>query len=348
MGSFLQACCLTNQTIRESEEVYIIPIIENTKAFKTGEEVYTGLSESVYNTDLFTPMGFIFTGQYADYGRYDVDFSKTDNKLMMDKFITLLQQDATDIEQGENKYHDVPFKTSEINTEDYSQAWDYIHEAIWEGRLFVNHPYRGIGDMHKKLQTKVHYFIVSKQHADTLLNMHEEIKVSYFYDDAHKAYVAMSPEERVKAYMSQIKELASTMDQSSTYMKIWKLDGTKYMHQFLDSTYVYYSWVALDFIDLYKEVEETELSKLYVAVRTLSDLTSAMSLCHVIYRPVHYGTQDYGNTIGIRFCEFMARVNEKNITDFIDREFEYGESEKELSKVDAIVKMKEEINSGYY
>lgn len=171
MGSFLQACCITNQSVKEGEEVYIVPIMENIVGTKVVDNTYlNSINRPVYNTDMFKPLGFIFKGVYADYGRYDIDWDLSENKLMFIYYLNYLKESSLKVEEGENSVHDIPFDANLlILNNNYDELWDKIHEAIWEGRLFLkeNNYMPNIPNIY----CKVHYHISIKHHSNILIDL---------------------------------------------------------------------------------------------------------------------------------------------------------------------------------
>lgn len=60
---------------------------------------------------------------------------------------------------------------------------------------------------------------------------------------------------------------------------------------------------------------------------SLKYLTHSMSLCQVVFRPVYYGTQDYGNN----FAYLMSKVHEYNVQNLIESYQREGEEFNEYS-----------------
>lgn len=307
MGSFLQACCITNQSIQEYEEVYVIPIVENIESIEISENIYvSGLKESIYNTDMFTPLGFIFKGVYADYGRYDINWNNKENRLMFIFYLNYLKDHALKVEQGENSCHDIPFdiNTLILDGKNYQELWDKIHEAIWEGRLYLtNKPY-------KKVNQKVHYHISIKHHSDILVGMQQNSilneKENSWTTPSYLEFQKLSIKEQAKLFVEKSFDVFEEAFSFSSHT-------FKY---FLSGTTVEYVWNSCDFKEIQKgakNVTTEDLENLYTSLCTFKYLVSAMSLCQLIFRPVYYGSQDYGNHLGNNYTYLMSKVHEYNI-----------------------------------
>lgn len=323
MGSFLQACCITNQSIQEDEEVYIIPLVENIKTTKIAENTYvSGLKESVYNTDMFTPLGFIFKGTYADYGQYNINWDNKENRLMFIFYLNYLKNHALKVEQGENSCHDIPFdiNTLILDGKNYEELWDKIHEAIWEGRLFLNNlPY-------KEVSQKVHYHISIKHHSDILVGMQQNSilneKKNSWTTPSHFEFQKLSIKEQAKLF---VEKSFDVFEEAFSF-------SSRTFKYFLSGTTVDYAWTSYDFKDIQKKaknVTREDLENLYISLCTFKYLVSAMSLCQLIFRPVHYGSQDYGNYLGNNFAYLMSKVHEYNVKSKL--ESDYSEEE-EITK----------------
>ena len=206
MGSFLQACCITNQSVQEGEEVYIIPIMENIESTRVANDKYlNSVKESVYNTDMFKPLGFIFKGVYADYGQYNIDWNLAENKLMFIYYLSYLKKSSLKVEEGENSVHDIPFDATSLVIKDgnYDELWDQIHEAIWEGRLFLRE--NNYKPNIPTIYCKVHYHISIKHHSDILIDLFNKKSPSRYSDftTEQKTFSSLSIQEQAKEFVSK-------------------------------------------------------------------------------------------------------------------------------------------------
>jgi hypothetical protein len=121
MGCWNGTCAITNLPIYYGEEVYVFFLVES--AYDSTNNCYM---DTYY--DLF-PLHF--TGTYNDYGAVE-DCSDEAQHV-----IDYLKENLVEMEQGENKYHDIPVKREGFNIE---KLFDADHER----RLFVKgyHPSR--------------------------------------------------------------------------------------------------------------------------------------------------------------------------------------------------------------
>lgn len=333
MGSFLISCCVTNQTITDGEEVYIIPIHENGEYTEgQGDQLLKGLGRLTYNTDLYGLTGHIFEGTYADYGRYDIDWEKTSNKFMLQRYLTFLSKSAYSMEQGANEYHDVEFKPEnlELTPDNHQAVWEYLHEGVWESRAFmVKQTYTSTAP--KVIANKLEYFIVKKKYADIFINMYRESRLNaYYYSEEAKEFYTLSLEEKAKRLF----------DEASTYLAMPNEDENKlttYLKITQDKRYIHFLGENLSDASvadrLYKSnqinlVESfngdfDSFLEVYKAYANIKDLIVAMMYANLYVRPVYYASQDYGNSFGSCFSYLMDIVHQDNI----DKYEEYVEDE---------------------
>lgn len=332
MGSFLQTCSITNQSIQESETVYVVPIIENIENTKIGDNKYArGLNAAVYNTDMFKPLGFIFIGYYNDYGQYAIDWERVENRIMFKHYFEYLNQNSIAVEEGENSCHDIPFDISNLTLDNnYEELWEKIHEAIWEGRLFlINNKY-----LPEQPQNfcKVHYHVSIKSHSDILINLYNEAnqKSDKYRTKEINDFYKLEVIDQAKFYIDNLFEYNFNKDFNKENFRITYLENRVGPYMSCGS-FLYY-WSFYDFIKKIREenIDKDSLIPLYMLLNNLKIMTIAMSHCNLIYRPTYYGTQDYSNSLGNRFCYLMSKVHEHNIQERLESwydEEEYTESE---------------------
>ena len=348
MGSFLVSCCATNQTI-SNEEVYVIPIFENVTQVKNEKQIpLFGMDRLTYNTDLYGLLGFIFSGSYYDYGQYEIDWTKPSNKYMLENYLDFLKENAVYIEQGENPYHDPPFNPVDLKVDgtNYQTIWEYIHDVIWEGRLFLRkHNYQG-----GYLYTKVEYFVAHKANMDILLDMYQKRDRSqgYFSSEEEKQFYLKSTEEKAKVLFDEIiQEGLDAHDPEKRLQALMREHGDRKIHFFGES----YSrdsnvaWrpskkVKTALVNAYQDKYEDYLD-IYKAFVAIKEIVTSLSYCNIIFRPVYYASQDYGNSFGLRFGHWMEQVHNRNIA---EKDFEGYLEDNELDNdVELPTKMKKDI-----
>src|SRR6185437_1084511 len=79
-----------------------------------------------YPNDLWAPLTIQTYGEYRDYGEIDVQ-----QGWHIDYVAEAIKKCVVELEQGDNEYHDIPVKREDI-------TYDFIQEAVHEGRLFVH------------------------------------------------------------------------------------------------------------------------------------------------------------------------------------------------------------------
>lgn len=172
MGSFLMACGLTNQVIKEDDEVYVIPIVENKHYSPTKLKLVDKEDEKFnyypnkrvcYPTDNYALLGFIFSAKAEDYGNYDIDWSKQSNKHMLEFFNEYIINNAIPLSESDklNKENFV------VNTEeDYTKVWSHIEKLVWDYELVIKH---------KNLRTSnvfsnISFYVVHKKAFDYIVD----------------------------------------------------------------------------------------------------------------------------------------------------------------------------------
>lgn len=322
MGSFLISCCATNQSI-SSEEVYVIPIFENIQQLKNEKGLpLQGLDRLTYNTDLYGLLGFIFTGSYYDYGQYEIDWTKPSNKYMLEQYLDFLKEKAVYIEQGENQYHDPAFNPVDLKVDgtNYQEIWEYIHEVIWEGRLFLcKQNYQG-----GYLYTKVEYFVAHKENMDILLDMYQKRDVSrgYYSSDDVKEFYSKTIEEKALFMFDQYKtELEEEGNHENSLILLQKrLNRSDRIQHFLGESYGNganvlwrpYEQVRKELVEKHLDNYEDYLD-IYKAFVAMKDIVVSLMFCNIVIRPVYYASQDYGNSFGLCFGHWMEQIHKRNI-----------------------------------
>ena len=338
MGSFLVSCCATNQSI-SNEEVYVIPIYENVEHVESkGEIPLTGLCRLTYNTDLYGLVGFIFTGVYNDYGQYNIDWNKISNRHMLEKYVDFLNKSAINIEQGSNRFHDVPFEIDKLvlTENNHNHIWCYIHEAIWQGRLFIkkqSYP-------NKTLASGLNYFVAHKDNLDILLDLYNSKQPNnfrYYSSDEEKEFYLKDTEGKAKHLFDEvIKKESDKLDPNYDPIKSAVaehiLSDNRLSHFLGDSGYS--DKVACrpnirtntELVLKYENDYESYL-EIYKAFVTMQDIVISLSYCNIVIRPVYYASQDYSNELGLRFSYWMEKIHKQNVQDFKEYSEAYDEND---------------------
>ena len=173
MGCFNTSCFASHQTIAPGEKCYVMPITQrhgfNAVEVAHGEEFSKewGLTSSVcYPNGFWRALSGFIEATYDDYGRFKVTNTPRNGYLMFHLFGTLYKS-AGVVEQGSNRYHDLPYNLPgfikettpllhamlsgpgseasapdrEAMFEELVKVWDYTWEAAQEHRLFAGSGY---------------------------------------------------------------------------------------------------------------------------------------------------------------------------------------------------------------
>ena len=117
MGSWCATCGISRMPIQEDQQVKLLLIVKNNP--QTGS--------SCYIDDWWKPVGLPVDAKYADYGNFElVNPDDINAQLLLD----FLKDNVTPMEQGENKYHDLPVVPSEL-------TWQRVNDLIHKGRLML-------------------------------------------------------------------------------------------------------------------------------------------------------------------------------------------------------------------
>lgn len=155
MGCWNQTCGLTQIHIRAGEKVMVFPLVESHR------------DSMCYSTPFWTPFPIPFASEYNDYGG-----GENSSGLGLDMIIECLQKKLVEIEQGENKYHDIAVKREGF---DEDKFWEAIHEMRLKIQSY-NNAEKEVG------------FVMIKQSIVDYLIEHEEFSHYEGYDENGSKY----------------------------------------------------------------------------------------------------------------------------------------------------------------
>jgi hypothetical protein len=141
MGSWNNTCGLSNLPIHANEEVYVFPI---------REKDLSGYRSHCYANALYDPVLTPFEAKYNDYGA-----AEDCTGIMLPRIVYELTRQMVELEQGENKYHDIPVKKDDFDIDKY-------FEAVHEDRMFV----KGYGTANRP----VYFTMVRRDVVDRMWN----------------------------------------------------------------------------------------------------------------------------------------------------------------------------------
>jgi hypothetical protein len=149
MGCWNGTCAITNLPVMAGDKVYCLFLVESPYKGVDGDHCYCDT--------YYTPFPLFFEGEYDDYG--GVEKCSPESQYIVD----FLKENIVEMEQGENKYHDVPVKVDDLDI--YK-----VLEADHEGRLYVKNGKYG------KDELRFTHIIIKKNVLDSLL---ESVGLSY-------------------------------------------------------------------------------------------------------------------------------------------------------------------------
>lgn len=109
MGSWNKTCGLSNLPIHAGEPVMVFTLVQRNT-----------ISDFCYSTALYSPVLLPFYSEYNDYGA-----GENSSGIGLPLILDALKENLVEMEQGENKYHDIAVKRDEFDEDKYFQA---IHE----------------------------------------------------------------------------------------------------------------------------------------------------------------------------------------------------------------------------
>jgi hypothetical protein len=115
MGSWYHTDMVSRLHIRDNEEVVSFFMTESPESAPS----------LCYNTAMWHPIPIAIYGKYGDYGRV-TDFSGPHNQMLID----YIRQSLSEVEQGENEYHDIAVTKDLI-------SMNFLYEADHERRLYL-------------------------------------------------------------------------------------------------------------------------------------------------------------------------------------------------------------------
>lgn len=346
MGSFLVSCSLTRQSIQEGEEVYIIPVVQQRtyEAIKLADGgTFHSHEHPVYNTDFYQPVGFMFQGTYADYGRYYINWGSAANQKILEGYYNHLRKYHVPVLQGSNSCHDIPVNLPEITSEEFEHesVWDMLHEAVWENRLLIESKQYSRGS-----PVQVEYCILHKKHTDTLLEMYlnQDIEDSWTgrNDPEYTATFKMNYQDKFlkvfelrKTRVDELHKLIAEFDYDTCTdeekTKVREYYRELHQYEFPSSSRQFQFFLSsnggssleahahssdvqqtLDTIDV--EMDRFEAFTLFHKLR---QIIISMDMVNMYPVPVYYASQDYGNAKGLIYAELMCRVQETNKQDIL-------------------------------
>lgn len=117
MGCWNHTCALSNLPVMYRDEVYVFLLLKN--------ELRDNL---VHPSSFWLPFPLFFEGKYNDYGAVEDCHGP-----MLDTIVGIFKKYLFEMEEGENKFHDIPVKKDKFDVE-------LLFDADGEERLFLTAP----------------------------------------------------------------------------------------------------------------------------------------------------------------------------------------------------------------
>ena len=175
MGSYLNSCSLTNQTIREREEVVIVPLFSYTINPDIQSNNNDHSLDFLYENS-FKPFPYSFIGEYADYGLYETDEKNTNYKAFKNWLI-----DNCFIYDKDKK---------QLNKIISDTSWEDINRASLSNQLICK-------TVFKFNYFVIKFFVVLKKYYDLLLE--ESKSYNYWY------------KKRIKNNFNDVKDILNSV-----------------------------------------------------------------------------------------------------------------------------------------
>lgn len=310
MGSYLQTCCISNQII---DSGYIIPIIvEHDRNVKVKQkpdsnvQVVNPIATICYSHDLFRPLGFMFSGEYYDYGQFAIDWNI--NLEMFKCFIKYLKENTFITLAGENPYHHLPFDANSefdidsITINNAQETFDILQEKIDKCSVYIKHFYPG-GSPRLLKFASINQYIGNEIKSIYKKSVITDWNISNNFEFIKQ--IKASPEE-VKLFCDSLFKDFSYED--SANLKSYFLSDYNSVHI---SNILYYTL----------NKEESFSLETIILLRKLKFIISGLNLMNVGLKPNIYGSQCYDNEQGRLFSNLMDKVKEYNL------KYEYDEDE---------------------
>jgi|AntRauTorcE11897_2_1112592.scaffolds.fasta_scaffold10036_1 hypothetical protein len=243
MGSWNKTCGLTRLHINAGKEVYVFALERVTS------------HERCYATAFWKPCLVPWVAEYNDYGA-----GENDRGPGLKVVISGVRKALLEIEQGENKYHDIPVKKEGFGVKEF-------YNAVREGRLSKKTYF---GD-----EAEIDYVMMRKDCVDDLLNSWSIEDCKYNREKGDIEYFSYSYDDvvdEIPTFLAEFKRHLDDLDEVGRIMfdlsRVAENSATKYIKNFLRFDGVRYSGFASVKEVLQVLVEEDRLEE---AERFLQD-----------------------------------------------------------------------------
>lgn len=310
MGSFNTTCFATNQTIAPGDECYVIPILQesgyNEVQLTRGEKslgVYAVANSTCYAHCFWNPCGQFIEAVYDDYGDVKV-VDNVNNAQRVWNLLHMVQDKAYTTGKGENQYHEnefTPVVMSDIKERaDIYRRFDALWHSVSQYRVFVQN-YHGI-------PRQMLFAIISKVAYDKLVAMYEKFKTwddkPLHRDTLIKNVVAAALAARNEKHDSDKNDsYFAVRSEFETLSRIGRSEGARD-----------YSHVSVNALMSEVLKEGTASPEKIASVKmdiTDGYVMGSMNCLNIKISPLVYASQDYDNSIGRDYANFVRSVSAK-------------------------------------
>lgn len=337
MGSFNTTCMVTQQTIVPGADVIILPIHQQTsyQAFellKDNKEISQfGLSRNnCYPTSSWGYAGPMFTGQYDDFGRFELSDSVENHTHLISFFNHLLSSSYSTKPDENDRY--VAFDMASLYTskKEYSFSelhtiWNRLFEVTQDNRLFIsvqNHP------------VNLQFAVIHRAAADYLIEYVAQQKsrqdISYEQKTYFKNYIQKRTEHLIKVFAEK-KVFNEILDFFS--FEIISLSGFCFGEQedcTISSHYDIGKLIRIEFEDFMAKNEgatcfsDTLIDNLFNLFKTQIDhryLHTGLDYFNIRLSPMVFSPQDYDNSLGKNYAKMIRSVSSQINKDIKEKKY---------------------------
>ncbi|MGZ8924474.1 MAG: hypothetical protein ACXW2E_01190 [Nitrososphaeraceae archaeon] len=300
MGCWNHTCALTKLPVMYNEPVYVFWLLKQDRQYK---------QSYCYANEFWDPLIFHFEGEYDDYGGV-----KNCHGPMLEPFLKFVKSYLYEMEEGENKYHDVPIKKESLTID---TLFKYNHE----GRLFLRQD-KCLKYLNNR--SELRHVVIRKQVLDKLL---DEYTITT-YSNPENEYITTNYNELVESGRLYLDDLANQFNTNSELAKYTTCSsfgfGQNLFNDWIEGTNISHIrrylnlWLNADI-----EAHNYEDAKYLIQqVCTLLWLSSFMSDTRQMWHPqVGVGSQEY-NTNSYELLNDIIQSEIKTIKELYDEEYD--------------------------
>lgn len=347
MGSFLYDCFASRQTLIEGQEVVIIPIVKesgyNLCELKKGDEVLKVPQEfksNVYSNCFWNPLGIYFEGIVEDHGRQTL-IDTEHNRVAFFIYLEELKK-AYHCLEGDNPYHEKEFNfqkiidkyrnikrtfnkvvdkkysrikditvdhIEELNWKECLRLWEELSEFVQKNRIFLNN-YQG----------RPHQL----QHTVCLSSafdyISKDFKKSRFYNKVvDQMNEVLNPSEN--SYLKEFKPSERHKINSISICHSFP-DGENTSSSYLQYQRYVFHYYNLDKLKSFKNKNNRDsfIEDMEYVFRFL-EFQNRLFYLNIHFSPSIYVGQDYDNSAGNDYLEFVKEINKLN-NEFIKEKYD--------------------------